>query len=91
MATLIRVDGTREDVAPDNGKDFKRDQLYRLIDTDMVEIVRLDRSHILVIDEEGKCKCKAINHEATRLASRVLHPLDVIVGDAVLCYSREVR
>ncbi len=91
MALVIRTDGTREEVTPENGRDFKLAQLYQVIGCELVEIIRLDRSTIMVIDEEGKCVGKPVNRAATALASRVLHPLDVIVGDAVVCQSREVK
>ena len=32
------------------------DELYEIIGCDLVELVELDRSIIMVVDEEGKCK-----------------------------------
>lgn len=90
MAELIRVDGTRETVTPKNGTDFQfKGEAYDLLGTDMIQIVETIDGRIMLIDEEGKLKEKPINVAATRLYKYREH--DVIVGDALVCDSREVE
>lgn len=68
-ATLYRADGTQENIQPENGTDFKLQQLYPLLGCRMVEVVSTgDPSMILITDEEAKCKDDyIINREATRI------------------------
>ena len=90
MATLYRVDGKTEEVEPrDKKKGFSLEELYKLIDTDMVEVVRSGKA-ILIIDEEGKIKRKPRNNIATDLATH-LGPGDFIVGDVLRCKKGEFK
>jgi hypothetical protein len=96
MATLIRTtDDTKTctPIRPENGRDFKLAELYRLLGCEMVEIVSLKHGYILVIDEEGKLTDKAPNPCASDLAwlDRAIDRTDYIAGDALLCHSKEVR
>jgi hypothetical protein len=62
------------------------DPIYKMIDCDMVEVLRIGGGWVLLIDEDGKGKGKPINEAATVYANRAgLMPGDCIVGDAVLC------
>jgi hypothetical protein len=90
-AYLIKVGEEPREIQPENGTDFSLQELYRLLDCDMVEIARTQMTHapgrawrnnILIIDEEGKCKGKPANDYASEWYS---HPCDIIVGDAILC------
>lgn len=68
-ATLYRADGTKENIQPANGTDFKIEELYGLIGCDIVEVVDTgDPAMILIGDEEARCKDDfLINREATRI------------------------
>jgi hypothetical protein len=91
-ATLLKTDGSSTPVKPENGTDFKLEELYKLIGTDMVEVVPLANGRILVIDEEGKLKGKGVNAEADRLFQvKRMQWGDYIVGDAVLMDSEDFR
>ena len=87
--TLLRVDGTRTPVLPDNGEDFKLEQLYALLGCSMIEVVSIAYGMILVVDEEGKLSLppKPVNSEATRLARGFISAYDHINGDALVCPS----
>lgn len=65
-AVLLKVDGTKKFMMPKNGTDFQLDELYELLECDMIERITLDEGLIMIIDEEGKLKndCK-INVAAT--------------------------
>lgn len=68
-ATLYRADGTKENIQPANGTDFKIEELYGLIGCDMVEVMSTgDPAMIFIGDEEARCKNDfLINQEATRI------------------------
>lgn len=55
MATLIKASGDTLEVQPANGKDFKLKELYKLLNCNLIEIIRLSDGRIMVADEEGKC------------------------------------
>lgn len=68
-ATLLRADGTKEDIQPTNGIDFKSEELYKLLGCDMIEPIDAGDPVMLMIgDEEARLKdgC-VINREATRI------------------------
>lgn len=87
-ATLYTTDGGERPAAPENGKDFQLEELYKLLKCDLVEVVYLNRTQIMIIDEEGKCRAEPkVNKKATMLAWKhmAIHPNDVIMGDAIVC------
>lgn len=53
MATLLKSDGTRKEIQPQNGTDFKLEELQAYVDG-YIEIVNLQNGEILVINEDGK-------------------------------------
>ena len=91
MATLIKADGTRTEIQPKNGTDFKLEELQGYVDG-YIEIVNLRNGEILVINEDGKDRYDT-NKTATDLAHEhhALFPGDYIDGDVVLCKDEEVR
>ena len=94
MATLLTVLDETKTVAPAKPEEgFTLAELYAAVGASMIEIVYLPDGQVLVIDEEGKFADppKALNLKATALALKVLMPGDMIVGDALLCSTAEVR
>ena len=90
-AYLIRIDGSTEEVTPQNGSDFKLNELKQFIGGGYIEIVRLPNSPtIFVIDEEGKLKNFEYNEMATTLSGIMAYG-DVLVGDVVMCPSKMVK
>lgn len=94
MALLLKQDGTSRPILPKNGEDFSLEELQGFVGG-LIEVINLrDRlDQILVINEEGKLIGRELNSEATAIAQKnqAIHPFDVIVGDALLCLSEEVR
>lgn len=86
IAKLIRTDNSIIDVIPENGIDFKLDELHQLLSCDTIELVHpqnpLFANTFLVIDENGKLKPSIVNMIATVIFGC---PDDIIVGDALLC------
>lgn len=66
-AILIKTDGTVQEVKPKNSNDFQLDELYELLDCNMVELVKLSDGRIMIADEDGKHEDAIINREATAL------------------------
>lgn len=97
-AVLLKVDGSRTVVIPENGTNFTLDELYALIGCDMIGAARSQatgkigqarRNYILIIDEEGKCKADwQINRSASEWQSSFE---DCIAGSALLCHTSMVK
>lgn len=82
-------------ITPANGKSFKLAELYRLLDCNLVDVVRLTDELILIIDDEGKFREPAyLNLLATYLWHQhqpTARSVDAIVGRAILCHDRQFR
>lgn len=63
--------------------DFR--DLQKWVDCTCIQILRLKDDMALVIDDNGKCLEKPINHLATVLYCETYGVGDFIVGDALLC------
>ena len=50
-----------------------------------IEIVRLRDGRMIIVDEEGKSKDKAVNIPATNILRRDHYTTDYIVGTAIVC------
>ena len=85
-AKIIYTDKEAEDYTPKNGKTFELDELQGIVGG-WIEIIRLKDGRIIVIDEEGKSKDKAVNIPATNIMRRDHFTTDYIVGTAIVCDS----
>lgn len=83
-AKIIYTDKEAEDYTPKNGKTFELDELQGIVGG-WIEIIRLKDGRIIVIDEEGKSKDKAVNIPATNIMRRDHFTTDYIVGTAIVC------
>ena len=93
MATLIKADGTKETIQPQNGTDFSLEELQKYVDGYIQEVcLHNQEDEILVLNEDGKDRYTT-NKTATELAlkHRAIFPWDWIDGDVVLCKNSEVR
>ncbi len=82
-------------IRPANGRSFKLAELYRLLDCQLVDVVRLTPDLILVIDDEGKFRHPAyLNLLATYLWHQhqpAARGVDAIMGRAILCHAQQFR
>lgn len=86
MAKLIKVDGTIEDIEIPQGSQL--DALQQAVGGDIQIVPCNYQGHtMMVCDEEGKLKGKAINDKATEIYG---YPYDVIVGDAIIAKEGEI-
>ena len=83
------------EVNPKNGKSFKLAELYTLLDCDTIEVIPLDGTLILIVDEEGKFKkAPVLNMAASQMWYKCFPQMrgqDVIVGKALLCHTRQLH
>ena len=73
-----------EDYTPKNGRLFELDELQGIVDG-YIEIIRLNDGRMIIADEDGKSKCKAVNIPATNIMRRDHYTTDYIVGTAIVC------
>ena len=83
-AKIIYNDKEAEDYTPKNGKTFELDELQDIVDG-CIEIIRLNDGRMIIVDEEGKSKNKAVNIPATNILRRDHYTTDYIVGTAIVC------
>ena len=89
LSTIIRTDGTRQNIEPRNKKDFQLDELQAIVEG-YIEIVRLSKTQIMVVNEEGHLQQKPYNHLAT-LTAYMAGIKDIIVGNVLVCDIDKVK
>ena len=85
MATLMRVNGSTEEVHPKKGKVFTLEELQGFVGG-YIERVPLGNDRYMWLNEEGKLHDLPLNERATVLAigSGAIHPHDCVVGDVLI-------
>lgn len=83
-AKIIYTDKEAEDYTPKNGKTFEFDELKGIVGG-YFEIVWLNDGRMIIVDEDGKSKDKAVNIPATNILRRDHYTTDYIVGTAIVC------
>ena len=83
-AKIIYTDKEDEDYTPKNGKTFALTEMQEIIGG-YVEPIRLNDGRMIIVDEEGKSKDKAVNIPATNILRRDHYTTDYIVGTAIVC------
>lgn len=78
-ALLIKSDGEKLNITPDNGKYFSLKELQKYVGG-YIEMLLTNDDRTMIINEEGKLKNLEINNEANKLIEEI-----VIVGDVVVC------
>lgn len=96
MATLIRTDGTEQNIQPSNAAEgfHFEGELYRLLQCDTIQIVQLADGRLMLMDEEAKLRRpqKLVNWKATQLMHEAGgSPFDVVLGDVVIAVSDELK
>lgn len=94
MAFLVHPDKRVEMLDPaDPTQGFTLEELYPMLDTDIIEVVPVPGgTHIMIIDEIGKHKHKAYNPAASAaLGPHFMESGDYIVGKALVCRREELK
>ena len=83
-AKIIYTDKEAEDYTPKNGKTFALTEMQEIVGG-YVEPIRLNDGRMIIVDEDGKSKGKAVNIPATNILRRDHVTTDYIVGTAIVC------
>ena len=83
-AKIIYTDKEAEDYTPKNGKTFGLTEMQEIIGG-YVEPIRLNDGRMIIVDEDGKSKDKAVNIPATNILRRDHFTTNYIVGTAIVC------
>ena len=83
-AKIIYTDKEAEDYTPKNGKTFALTEMQEIVGG-YVEPIRLNDGRMIIVDEDGKSKDKAVNIPATNILRRDHYKTDYIVGTAIVC------
>ena len=83
-AKIIYTDKEAEDYTPKNGKTFALTEMQEIIGG-YAEPIRLNDGRMIIVDEDGKSKDKAVNIPATNILRRDHYTTDYIVGTAIVC------
>ena len=83
-AKIIYTDKEAEDYTLKNGKTFALTEMQEIIGG-YIEPIRLNDGRMIIVDEEGKSKNKAVNIPATNILRRDHYTTDYIVGTAIVC------
>lgn len=91
MAEIIKTNGTRYTVVPQNGTDFTLKEMQAIVGG-LIELIELDGENTMVINEEGKLLGMPCNVEASRrFISHFPSTSDFIVGDVLICNNNQIR
>ena len=83
-AKIIYTDKEDEEYTPKNGKTFELTEMQEIVGG-YVEPIRLNDGRMIIVDEDGKSKDKAVNIPATNILRRDHFTTDYIVGTAIVC------
>ena len=89
LSTVIFSDGATKNVEPSNGTDFSLEELRGFVGG-YIEIVRLSKSQVMVVNEEGKIYNLPQNEKATMLVN-IAGIRDVIVGNVLVCDTNKIK
>lgn len=92
MARLIYANGRESKVEPENGTNFTREEVMKLLSAEMLQVMYLANSAIMIFDEEGKIRQSEVNLTATTIFQIHFNSdRDFVVGDVLICLSQEFR
>ncbi len=98
MAKLLYGKGVNEikEVSPQNGKDFKLQEVHKLLNIKNLKIINLGKdylgnSSLMLIDDDGRLKDGFINGISTILAWQcgAIPKNDCIRGNTLICNENE--
>ena len=90
MAVIYKANGECKTVFPDNGKDFKLEQLQKIVGG-YIDMLGVGGDEIMVFNDEGKLMELPFNREATEIYRKAFQTDDFIVGDVLVCKDNEIE
>ena len=88
MAILIKANGRKKTVSPDNNTDFSLKELQKYVGGS-IQMVQTKDDRIIVMNEEGKIKKLLPNKRATKLYE--YGEYDYIVGDVLVVQKNQIK
>jgi hypothetical protein len=88
MAILIKANGRKKNVYPDNKTDFSLKELQKYVGGS-IQMVETKDNRIIVMNEEGKIKGLMPNRRATKIYQYGLY--DYIVGDVLVVQKNQIK
>ena len=82
---IYKANGEVIETSPKNGTYYTLEELKEIVGG-YIEIVRLNKNEIMVVNEEGKLINLPHNENATILFRLCLDTIDFIVGDVLVCH-----
>ena len=86
MATIYKANGEVIETTPKNGKDFSLEEMQAIVGG-YIEIVYLDNGKLMIVNEEGKINGLPLNENASMLVGYT----DLVMGDVLVCESKQVK
>lgn len=90
MAKIYKANGEVLDIEPKNGRDFQLEELQAIVGG-LIQIIEINDTEIMVINEEVKLENLPLNEQATAIYQKQVYDGDFIVGDVLICKNEEVR
>lgn len=90
MAKIYKANGEVLDIEPKNGRDFQLEELQAIVGG-LIQIIEINDTEIMVINEEGKLENLPLNEQATAIYQKQVYEGDFIVGDVLICKDEEIR
>jgi hypothetical protein len=88
MAILLKANGRRKNVYPENNTDFSLKELQKYVGGS-IQMVGTKDNRIIVMNEEGKIKKLPPNKRATKLYE--YGEYDYIVGDVLIVQTNQIK
>jgi len=82
-AVLIMPNGMEKEVKPKNGTHFQLDEMYAMLDCEIVQFLNTQDDRLMICDEMGKLRGLEVNTKATDLYEFGIY--DPIVGAVLIC------
>jgi hypothetical protein len=86
----IKDNGEMMDVTPYNGSHFTMFELYRLTESEQVELISFSYELVIVVDQQAQRKGKPVNKLATAVAFGILANGDHLAGAVLICAPSQV-
>lgn len=90
MAVIYKANGEHQEVFPENGKDFKLEELQKIVGG-LIDAIGIGGDQIMVFNDEGKLIRLPYNQAATELFRKHYDTDDFIVGDVLVCKDSEIK
>ena len=95
MATLMKIDGTTQEVFPqDKKRGFTLEELYKLVGGNcrLIEAPGpFNDGRLMIMDEEGKLNGQELNVEASEKFYKELGYKDLIMGNVIMVNNEEFK